>query len=286
MRYIIITPVYNEEQYLITYINSIIKQSIIPELLLIVDDNSSDNSLQIMKEYSLRYNWIKYVHHPSEQKKNQGSKVIEAFNYGFLKIKNDFKNIDFISKIDADLELPPNYFERVIETFNSNYNVGLCGGYICEFENNKWVKKKSDFYHIRGALKSYRLESLVEIGGLLPIFGWDGIDEMKLFMHNWKTNNIDISVKHFRAANSDYNPVKLSYRWGKQNFQNGCSVFFAFVRAIKKIIDRPFCLVSLAFITGYFYALISRLEKNVTKEEAKFINNFHLKRLIKRKFDI
>ncbi|MFK8060277.1 MAG: glycosyltransferase family 2 protein [Polaribacter sp.] len=279
MSYIIITPVYNEEKYLSTYLDSIVKQALLPEKLVMVDDNSTDNSSLIINEYSHKYNWIEYLYRKSEDKKIQGSKVIEAFNYGFNFVK--LERVSFISKIDADLELPPNYFKNIFKAFSSDPKLGLVGGYIKELENEEWVAKYDLDYHVRGALKSYKKECFQDINGLIPVFGWDGLDEMKIFYKGWKTKNLDIGVKHYRPAASDYSSVSLTYKFGKSNYKNGCNLFLAFVRSLVRVKEKPWLINGAAFFMGYLSSMIKNDKKNVDKDLSKFINNFHRKRIYK-----
>lgn len=279
MNHIVITPVYNEEEFLSDYITSMIRQEQRPNLLVLVDDNSSDNSSKIIKEYAEEYDWIKYIYHPSEQKKVQGSKVIEAFNFGLEKSEIDLMNFDIISKIDADLELPLNYFKEIINSFEQNSTIGLAGGYIREKKNGKWIDILSTDYHVRGALKSYRTTCFLDIGGLMPILGWDGLDEMKAMFCGWKTKNIKVGAKHFRPADNDYNPVNMALKRGIHNYKNGGNLFLAIIRSIVRITKKPYFLVGLSYFYGYMKAFILRYPKNVSRELESFINNFHLKRI-------
>ena len=282
MKYIIVSPVYNEEKYLKTFINSIIKQTVKPTLFVLVDDNSSDNSSSIIKEYSNQYGWIKYIYRKSQDKKVQGSKVIEAFNFGIKNINLD--DFSFIAKIDADLELPDNYFETISASFNKNSKYGIVGGYVKELENGNWVPKHYSLtsYHIRGALKSYRKECFKEINGLMPVLGGDGLDEMKALHFGWETQNLDLSVKHFRPAASDYRPLKLPFKTGFANYKNGGSLFLATVRSIVRIKDKPYFLIGFSYYLGYVYALLNKEKRNVDKELMKFINKFHLQRIFRK----
>lgn len=282
MSYIIITPVYNEEKYLPKYLNSIINQSLLPKKIIIVDDNSSDGSSEIIKEYSKKYKWIVYVYHKSADKKVQGSKVIEAFNYGLNFVKLD--EVSFISKIDADLELPPNYFEVVSNSFDENNKYGIVGGYIKEFENGSWIPKHFSLqsYHIRGALKSYKTECFKEINGLMPVLGWDGLDEMKALYYGWQTKNLDIAVKHFRLAASDYKTLKLTFKTGFANYKNGGNLFLAMIRSIVRFKDKPYFFKGITYFFGYIYAVFSRERRNVNKKLILFINKFHLKRIFNK----
>ena len=73
MGYLIITPVHNEQDNLVRFLDSIISQTYQPDLLLLVDDNSTDDSGEIIKRYSYNYDWIQYVYRKSSEKKVQGS---------------------------------------------------------------------------------------------------------------------------------------------------------------------------------------------------------------------
>lgn len=282
MKHLIITPFFNEEPFIERYITSVINQTKLPDALILVDDNSTDNSAKIIQELIKEYNWIKYIYHPSSGKKVQGSKVIAAFNFGLSNI--DYTSFDIISKFDADLELPSNYVEQINVTIKQDERIAICGGVIAEEENGIWVSKVHSDYHIRGALKSYNAKFFKDIGGLKPVLGWDGIDEMEAFYLKWKTFNVsNLIVKHFRPASKDYNPIKMNYKIGIANYKNGGNFALAFIRMFVRMTDRPYFLAGFSFMTGYSYALLSGMDRNVSKELAKFINSFHSKRLFNLK---
>lgn len=282
MDYIVITPVYNEEKLLSNYIDSIVNQATKPVKLILVDDNSTDDSAEIIKAYCRKHNWIVYIHHPAARKKSQGAKVIRAFNYGLENIS--LKEVDFISKIDADLELPLNYFKEVINVFSSKPEVGITGGYILEKKKGNWCRINQANYHIRGALKSYRVESFNQIEGLMPVLGWDGLDEMKIFYNGWESHNIEIGVKHFRSASIDYNQRCLAFKKGYSNYKSGSNLFLAIIRALVRIKKKPYLIYSIYYLTGYTKAWLSNEDKHVSKGLEKYINRFHINRIFK--FDI
>ena len=281
MKHIIITPIYNEEAFLSTFLESIVNQSLLPYELILVDDNSSDNSRKIIEKYTLKYSWIKYIYHSSADGKSQGKKVINAFNYGLKFVSID--EVDFLSKIDADLSFPSGYFEEVANSFANNEKLGITGGVIEELQDGVWTKIPQASYHIRGALKSYRKTCFEQMEGLMPVLGWDGLDEMKALYYGWKTQIINIGIKHFRPASKDYDRVKLSRDLGVANYKNGASPFLAIVRSVVKIKQKPYFRVGIAFIQGYLYAYKSRCSKNVDANLARFINKFHMQRLKKLK---
>lgn len=279
--HIIITPVFNESQHLNTFIKSIISQTLPPSIFCLVDDNSTDNSAEIIKNYSTKYDWINYVYHKSGDHKSQGGKIVNAFNYGLSKL--DISDAYFLSKIDADLELPHDYFEKIFQVFSNNYKVGICGGKIIENTNGQWVKTIQDDYFVRGALKSYRLECFKEIGGIKPVLGWDGLDIMMALHKNWETCVLPIDVKHFRVASSDYDVSELNFRLGRANYQNGSNLFLTLIRSTVKIWRQKTIKGGYSFLKGFLQARNEKIPLNVDEQLKRFINNFHMKRIFSLK---
>ncbi len=115
-KYIIITPVKNEEKYIRYTLDSVTTQTILPEEWIVVDDGSSDNTSLIVEEYISKFNWISLIRlNTKEEQRMGGNKVVRAFNAGYKFIKN--KDWDFVVKLDGDLSLPDDYFEKIFSAF-------------------------------------------------------------------------------------------------------------------------------------------------------------------------
>ena len=100
MKLSIIVPVYNEVRTLRELIEKVNKVDINKEIIL-VDDGSTDGSKEILKEYE---NEHKVIYH----KKNKGKG--SAIRTGLKEVTGDFVTIQ-----DADLELDPNDFLKLIK---------------------------------------------------------------------------------------------------------------------------------------------------------------------------
>jgi len=277
MKYIIITPAKNEQDYIEETLKSVVKQTILPKKWVIVDDGSEDKTKEIANRFALKHPWIQVISSGVQNKRDQGTPIIHAFYAGYELVKET--EWDFIVKLDADLTLPKDYFESIIENFNADPKIGLCGGYCSEFVNGQKKKIYHAPYHIRGAFKSIRRECWKEIGGFKAVIGWDGLDEMTAMFYGWKTKNIDKEVIHHRPASGSYQPQKLAYKIGYSKYKNGSNFFLTIIRALRRLGKRPFGLYAAYYLYGYFSALMRKENKNVSPELAKFINNFHLKRL-------
>ena len=87
----VIMSVYNDSKYLKDSIDSILNQTFKEFELIIVDDCSTDNSLEIIKEYALKDNRVKII----ENNKNLGLAV--SLNKAWKEAK-----YDYIARIDGD----------------------------------------------------------------------------------------------------------------------------------------------------------------------------------------
>ena len=68
LKFLIITPSCNEEGFLPNLIQSVVSQSFLPDEWIIVDDGSTDDTANIIKEASLKYPWIRYIRKEKNEK--------------------------------------------------------------------------------------------------------------------------------------------------------------------------------------------------------------------------
>ena len=277
MNYVVIIPAYNEEEFVGRTLESLCNQTLIPSHLIVVDDGSSDATPKIVNQYAKKYAWIHLVQ-KEKSERSVGSKVVLAFNAGYESLPSDL-DYEFIVKLDADLELPPDYFERVANLFNKYPDCGICGGYCVIPKDGKWIREKTAPMHIRGAFKSIRRKAFEQIGGFQPVMGWDGIDQIKLLFNGWKIGLIDSHVKHFRPTGQASNLETLYFKWGEISFSKGCDFLLASMSGIS-LMRRTKKMASLfSYMKGFFYAKKTNKEKVLSKEEQLFFRKFQYKRI-------
>ncbi len=107
----LVIPVFNEQDHLSACLDSVLNQSVMPEEVIVVDNGSSDRSVEIAKSYP----FVKLVHEPKRG-------VLHARTTGFNAAKGDI-----IGRIDADTLLPPRWVENVIAGFKNTACDGLTG---------------------------------------------------------------------------------------------------------------------------------------------------------------
>jgi biofilm PGA synthesis N-glycosyltransferase PgaC len=197
VRYIVISPVRDEQDYIRNTIQSLASQTSSPELWIIVDDGSKDDTGRITDEASAKYNWIKVLHRQDSGLRRAGGGVMQAFYAGFELIGH--QKWEFLVKLDGDITCEPDYFERCFGRFKVEPRLGIGGGLVCNQVDGALCPESTidPKFHVRGATKIYRRECWLAIGGLAPATGWDTIDELKANMMGWSTRTFhEIKVLH------------------------------------------------------------------------------------------
>ena len=276
--YIVITPAKNESKYIRFTINSMIKQSIKPQKWIIIDDGSSDNTFDIVKKVAQNNSWISIIKNYTSEKRASGANVVNAFNYGINTLTDDY---NYIVKLDADLEFDEDYFKKLILQFEMNNKLGIAGGYcLNSIKGNKKKIDNTPEYHVRGATKMYRKECFQEIGGLIPIFGWDGIDEMKAMMLGWQTRSFrDIIVLHLRPTGQETGLLKYAWRRGTLNYYMGYNPLYLILSCINNFTTKPYVLFGLTLFAGYIYSFLRNREQLDDKNLINFIKKFQIQRI-------
>jgi glycosyltransferase involved in cell wall biosynthesis len=111
----VILPVYNCEKYIGEAIKSILNQTLQDFELIIINDGSTDNSLEVIKSITNKSNKVNII-----DQENTG--LIGALNNGLLAAKGEY-----IARMDADDISFPHRFELQAKLLDENPIVGVCG---------------------------------------------------------------------------------------------------------------------------------------------------------------
>jgi glycosyltransferase involved in cell wall biosynthesis len=82
-RYVIVSPVKDEERYVDLTLRSVTGQSLKPAIWVIVDDGSVDATPEIIRRYIPSNPFLRLVRNPQAGVRKTGSAVIRAFRHGY-----------------------------------------------------------------------------------------------------------------------------------------------------------------------------------------------------------
>ena len=277
MNYYIVIPAHNEEAFISLTLESLISQTVLPKKVVVVNDNSTDKTAEIVLAFAKENPFITLVNKTSSAIHLPGSKVIQAFHKGFETLDSDY---DVIVKLDADLILPLNYFERILSVFEKEATIGMAGGFAYIEKNGQWILENlTDKDHIRGAFKAYRKDCFNQIGNLKPAMGWDTVDELLAKFYGWKVvTDESLIVKHLKPTGANYNQT-ARYKQGEAFYTLGYGFLITAIASAKLAFMKKKPLLLLDYIKGFWKAKSAKTPLLVTKEQAKFIRNYRLQKM-------
>ncbi|GFI40417.1 putative glycosyltransferase EpsJ [Thomasclavelia cocleata] len=170
-----IIPVYNVEKYLSQCIESVLKQTIRKKEIILVNDGSKDNSLNICRFYKKKYNFIKII-----DKKNEGVSI--ARNEGIKKAMGKY-----ICFIDADdFYTDDNFASEFFDICEEN-NLDIIRGIYSIYyeETNKYCHpnlKKLSYYNKSLCGKDFLCYSIAEDSN--EVVPWLGFFKKSFLLDN------------------------------------------------------------------------------------------------------
>ena len=277
MRYYIVIPTYNEEQFIALTLQSLVEQTVHPTKVVVVNDSSTDSTPEIVLDFAKKHSWISLVNKTSDAIHLPGSKVIQAFQKGLEALD---ENYDLMVKVDADLIFPPNYFETIIQHFQSDATIGMVGGFCYIDKNGEWILENlTDKDHIRGALKAYRKATFKQIGGLRPQMGWDTVDELLCKFFNWKViTDESLHVKHLKPTGANYNKT-ARYKQGEAFYTLGYGFIIIAIASLKLAMRKGKPFLFIDYLIGFWKAKLANRPLLVSSEQARFIRKYRFQKM-------
>lgn len=260
--YLLVTPCRDEAQYARRTLDSVVRQTVLPRTWVIVDDGSTDETPAILAEYAARHAWIKVVRREDRGKRAVGPGVVDAFYAGLNAV--DWKSYEFQCKFDLDLDIPPRYFEILIERMRANPRLGTCSGkpYFIEEGTGRRVSEKCGDEMSVGMTKFYRNTCFEAIGGYVREVMWDGIDCHRCRMLGWVAcswDEPDLQFIHLRPMGSSQKSIWTGrMRHGFGQYFMGTGLGYMTVSTIFRMAHPPLLLGGLAMWWGYVRSALQR----------------------------
>jgi len=277
--YIILTAAYNEQDYIEETIHSVLRQTLRPEVWLIISDGSTDATEDIVRRYSAKYPFIRLLRRDKGQGRSFASKVY-ALHAGIEHLGRI--ETEFIAHLDADISLDSSYFEAVIGKFHHDPALGIGGGWYAEKVNGTFaITPGNSALSVPGGMQVFRRKCYETIGGLLPIEygGEDWYAEVMARKAGWRVQSFpELVVRHLRVVGTAVNKLRYCFHQGFTDYCFGSHPAFELIKLAKRIFFRPYVLGAAARLLGFFVAHICR-RRMVTDEFVTYLRREQLCRL-------
>lgn len=262
-RYVLVTPARNEASGIAATLESVLAQHERPVRWVVVSDGSTDGTDAIVAAYAARHPFIHLLRRESDDHAGFASKVA-AFADGYqLASRVDH---DFVGNLDADVEVPPGYFSRLLDVFSSDPRLGLSGGQIhARLQGGVQVQRVSA-NSVAGAAALYRRDCFAQVGGFLPLplGGEDSAAEILARYHGWRVEHVpELEVRHHGAVTHGTGSLLAArFRKGRTNRLLGYDPGFHVAVSAFRALEPPYVAGGAAMALGYLWSAV-RLQPTV-----------------------
>ena len=280
MSFVLITPVKNEEACIEETLKSVIRQTVRPTEWIIVSDNSTDGTEEIIRPYTEKYDFVRLLQNTDRQKRDMASRIF-AIQFGIENLNHD--SYSFIGILDGDIRLDSNYYELILKEFQKDESLGLAGGALYEKSGDVFVDQKINENSVAGAVQLFRRECYEAIGGLppLPRGGTDSVAEVMVRMHGWRTHTFShIPFYHLRPVNAATGGFFYGKRQlGERDYLIGNHFLFELFRCAYRVFERPYVIASAIRLLGFMGLWIKSSERSIPEDVVHFKQDEQLRRL-------
>ena len=285
-RYCLITPCRDEAKFGARTLASVAAQTVPPAKWVVVDDGSTDQTPQLLAEWAEKLPYLQVITRADRGDRKLGGGVIDAFYEGYAAV--DPADFDYVCKLDLDLELPPTYFERLMERMEADPRLATVSGKpYFPTDDGKMVSEMCGDENSVGMTKFYRVEAFEQVGGFVRELMWDGIDGHECRRHGWKAASVDgpdLRFTHLRPMGTSHkNWWTGRVRHGRGQWFMGTAPLYMVASAVYRMTRPPIVIGGLAMLWGYFGAMLAGAPRYGGPEFRRFLRRFQRDCLVKTK---
>ena len=243
-------------------LDSVIAQTVQPDLWVIVDDGSTDQTPQILAVYTGKHDFIKVLTRSDRGYRSVGPGVVEAFYEGYRAVQDE--QFNYVCKLDLDLILPPKYFEILLQRMEDKPRIGTCSGkpYFLDKKSGQLISEKCGDENSVGATKLFRKRCFEQIDGFVNQVMWDAIDGHRCRMLGWiavSWDEPDLRYTHLRPmGSSQQSIISGRMRHGYGQYYMGTGLTYMTISALYRMTRPPYLVGGVAMWLGYVRSMLTR----------------------------
>lgn len=285
--FFLITPAYNSAGTITKLIDSVVSQELKPSRWIIVDDGSSDATADIVGMYLEKYEFIQLERLSKDVNVHSFGAKVRALNHALSKL--DLNLSDFVGVLDADIELPTDYFSSLFNRMNQDTSLGIAGGYYRPYYDEKFHEYiLNPQWSVAGGVQMFRTKCLQSIGSefiSLPYGSEDNAIEIMARSKGWGVKTFDdLPVTHHGwVGGASGFRFKSRYRRGLSYASIGYHPLFLILRCIPRLREAPWLIGSIVEIIGFCVGQIKYNPPLLEPKTVAFLRREQVERILGRK---
>jgi poly-beta-1,6-N-acetyl-D-glucosamine synthase len=283
-RILIISPVRNESAHIERVVRGVAAQTLKPARWIVLDDGSTDGTLEVLRALEREVDFLTVLERKSllDGARDRLARAAAPAAFNAALATDDWRAYTHVMKLDGDIELDPDYFERLLARFDADPQLGLAGGVLVEPQADGSMRPiRIPDTHVHGALKLYTRECFDAIGGVQERLGWDTIDEVYARMRGFNARSFkDLVSVHHRPIGSADGTLRGRARHGECAYIAHYGPLWVALRSVKIGRSRPFGISGVAFFYGYVRAAAVRTERVPDPDFRRFVRRELRQRMV------
>lgn len=196
----IILSAYNVSKYISKTILSLANQTNQDFQVIAIDDNSTDDTLAILKRYEQEYSWLKVISH----ERNLG--VSSVRNTGI-----QVSETKYITFIDGDDWLEPTYVEYFLDKFNEDPKLDLVScGFFIDNQNGK-SKPQTEKKALGQMTRDETIRQIIKMNGVVMGYTWNKMYRLDLIKQHDLKFLTDLALMEDQLFNVEYATVANNF---------------------------------------------------------------------------
>jgi len=261
--YVLVTAARDEARVIERTIESVARQTRLPTTWVVVNDNSSDATEDILREQAARLPWLTVARSHRAGPRSFVSKAAAVRAAYEMASRTDH---GFVAHLDADIELPPDYYERCLERLAAEPRLGITGGAVIEGVRGRLRRQRSSSGSVAGGVQVFRRACWSVIGdGYLPLEGGgeDAVAEVLARANGFAVAVVPelAVVHHGPVLGGAVSVLRARVARGRLHWQLGYRPLFQLASAIWRTGEQPLALGSLATVAGYGLAAVQGIPR-------------------------
>ncbi|MDH5432163.1 MAG: glycosyltransferase family 2 protein [Nitrosopumilus sp.] len=250
----------NEANNIYDTLDALSQQTIPLTQIVLVDDNSTDDTVKIAKNFDVEILTFPEIHDNWVTR----PELAKVFNYGLNHLNVD--NLDFISIVGADHLLSSDYYEKITEKMMTDDSVVASGAIQGEIATAP-----------RGSGRVIRKDYWKSIGSKLPVnFGYETYVYVKAMQLGFNISYYeDIKTKTARRTSITYKPI-MYYHYGYAMQALGYPLLHTFLRSLLLLKRGKGFKSFMFFLKGYFSNKEIFYEESLRNFVSKKYNTKHV----------
>ena len=208
---------------------------------------------------------------------------MDAFNLALERARAI--GFSYIGNLDADISLPPDYYQRVLQRFESQPRLGIVGGMVSSLIDGRFVSQEVSADSVAGAVQLFHRDCFEQVGGYLPLThgGIDAAAEITARKLGWTVRTFaDIRVfEHRRTGTASSTALSARRKEGVRLHSLGYGLAFFLIRCVRRSMERPLLIGSATALYGYVEAAMRREQIVLPSDVVRYLRSEQRRKMLR-----